>query len=315
MKLYPLVSIISTVYNDSPNVLDTLNCISKQNYPNIQHIIVDDCSEISHFEIVNNWLAKSEYKAELYRNNCNLGLVGNLNFALSLVRGKYLCFNSNDLWDEGKLLTQVEILEKNEDKALVYARTRKLVANSPGLEVLEVFPEHIQTSIMPYAVFEFPFYLQSAMIRWDCMKKLKFQFNTQFISEDWYLILEILLNFKVVGQEDVNSTYFIREVSIFQENWSNEKLPLTIGSNLNMFIYLYKKYRSHRNAEDLLLSINNFFTWLVSVNSVSKFQLLNFATRILLLKWNKGFLIKWISILCVGDLRIFNFIVSRSKIE
>jgi hypothetical protein len=312
MKDYPLVSIISLLFNDSKDVINTLNNFKSNNYPNIQHIIVDDHSNMIHYNTLNDWLKKSKYKAILYRNEANIGPSESLNFALGLVKGKYLGFNSNDIWTKTKVAVQVELLETNPMSAIVFSQTQKIEILEKKSVYKEIFPVHSSSQLIPAGLFEFPFYIQSSLIRVESLKKINFRFNKKYISEDWLLIIELILNFPVIAQNEVTTHYLCREESLFHVNWSKDKIAKTVESNLKMFLYLHKKYNSHKNSGDILRSINNFYCWLVDLKNSKRKNLILISFRILLIEFKKGQLLKCFSIIFFNDFRVFQFFVNRS---
>ena len=54
----PLVSIIALCYNHASYLEETLDSIIEQTYPNIQLIILDDCSSDNSVELINAWIKK-----------------------------------------------------------------------------------------------------------------------------------------------------------------------------------------------------------------------------------------------------------------
>lgn len=53
----PLVSVAVVTYNSSKTVLETLDSIYNQTYPNLELIVSDDCSPDNTVEICREWIA------------------------------------------------------------------------------------------------------------------------------------------------------------------------------------------------------------------------------------------------------------------
>lgn len=77
-----LVSIAVVTYNSARTVLETLNSIKMQTYPNIELIISDDCSTDNTVEICHEWLEKNGTRfarTELLTVPQNTGVSANIN--------------------------------------------------------------------------------------------------------------------------------------------------------------------------------------------------------------------------------------------
>ena len=62
MNNYPLVSIAILSYNTGNYVIESLNNVVEQNYPNIEIFIIDDCStdNIS-VNLIKNWIKENTH--------------------------------------------------------------------------------------------------------------------------------------------------------------------------------------------------------------------------------------------------------------
>lgn len=117
----PLVSIIVASYNHEKYITECVESIMQQTYPNIELIVVDDCSTDNTQEILKN--LQSQYNFKLMINKVNIGVSGTRNRGIKNSSGKYLggCA-SDDFLDYEKIQQQVEYLEHNQDYALCYGR-------------------------------------------------------------------------------------------------------------------------------------------------------------------------------------------------
>lgn len=90
-----LVSIVIPNYNYGHFIRETMESAVHQTYPNIEIIVVDDCSTDNSVDIVTEYVNTYD-NVTLYRNEANLGVVGNHNRAVSLSKGRYICVLSSD---------------------------------------------------------------------------------------------------------------------------------------------------------------------------------------------------------------------------
>lgn len=108
-----LVSIIMPAYNSELYISESIESIIKQTYTKWELIIVDDCSNDSTVEIVNQY-SKKDSRIKWFQLDNNSGAAIARNLAIEKASGSYLAFlDSDDFWAEGKLLSQINFMEKN----------------------------------------------------------------------------------------------------------------------------------------------------------------------------------------------------------
>lgn len=87
-----LVSVPVITYNSAQTIIETLESIKAQTYPNIELIISDDCSTDNTVEICREWLEKNKgrfAKTELLTVEKNTGVAGNCNRAAAACTGEW----------------------------------------------------------------------------------------------------------------------------------------------------------------------------------------------------------------------------------
>ncbi len=89
---YPLVSIVSVNYNQSEVTCDMIESLTKISYPNIEIIIIDNCSQEDDPKII-----KRRYPGViLYESPINYGFAGGNNLGLMRAQGEYVLLLNND---------------------------------------------------------------------------------------------------------------------------------------------------------------------------------------------------------------------------
>ena len=94
-----LVSVIVITYNSAQYVLQTLESVYRQTYPDIELIVSDDCSKDSTMEICRQWVDehKSRFvRADVMQTPVNGGICGNYNFALGHATGEWIKYIAGD---------------------------------------------------------------------------------------------------------------------------------------------------------------------------------------------------------------------------
>ena len=108
----PLISIVMAVYE--PNLewfREQLDSLEAQTYPNLELLVLDDCSPTVSFETVRQYIAQSirSFPYQVARNEKNLGSNSTFEKLTKQAHGKYIAYcDQDDVWLPEKL----EILQK-----------------------------------------------------------------------------------------------------------------------------------------------------------------------------------------------------------
>ncbi len=114
-----LVSIACRVYNAEDTIAKSIESVLAQTYSNWELIICDDNSTDSTQKIIKNY---NDPRIKYYRNSKNIGIVGNLNKAISLCTGEYISIlDGDDFYFPKKLELQVRFLDENPDYGAVFS--------------------------------------------------------------------------------------------------------------------------------------------------------------------------------------------------
>ncbi|HEY4877198.1 MAG TPA: glycosyltransferase family 2 protein [Puia sp.] len=111
------ISIITTTYNSAKTIRDTLTCIKQQNYPLIEHIIVDGNSIDNTLKIVAEFSHISKIVSE--KDN---GIYEAMNKGISLATGDVIgILNSDDIYSNDSIITTIANEFEDENTDAVYA--------------------------------------------------------------------------------------------------------------------------------------------------------------------------------------------------
>jgi len=95
----PLVSIVVITYNSEKYVLETLESIKAQKYPNIELIVSDDCSTDKTVELCKSWIEANNRRfncAKIITSHVNTGIAPNCNRGLKNASGEWIKFIAGD---------------------------------------------------------------------------------------------------------------------------------------------------------------------------------------------------------------------------
>ena len=85
----PKVTLVSSCYNHSRYIIDHLESVRRQDYPNIEHIIIDDASTDDSASLIEDWIESTGHSCVFIRNERNIGLCATLNKALQISTGDF----------------------------------------------------------------------------------------------------------------------------------------------------------------------------------------------------------------------------------
>lgn len=200
---YPLVTFLSPCYNHSMFVIESLDSIKKQTYPNIQHIIIDDCSKDDSVYKIEKWIEENEYKCHFIKHSVNKGISYSLNESIELSDGKYWSpLATDDVITLDRTQVFVDYLEKHTDTNMVTSDCKYINEKSQEIFVngtpsflqnctqyRELFS--IQSDFGSYlSLFENNYIPSSIMLRTNVFSKVGL-FDTNLKIEDWDMWLKV----------------------------------------------------------------------------------------------------------------------------
>ena len=116
MQNFPLVSVICLSYNHEAYVVEALNSVLNQTYPNIELLIADDCSNDKSVTIIQNWL-KHHPKVHFIANEENIGNTKTFNKLAKIAKGDYIIdLAADDLLLPNGIQIQVDAFQKSKFK-------------------------------------------------------------------------------------------------------------------------------------------------------------------------------------------------------
>lgn len=117
----PLVSVCIPVYNAEPYILKTLKSVLESTWSNLEVVVVDNASEDRTLEVVQS---VQDERVRCYRNDTNLGMVGNWNKCVHLCQGEYVkLVPADDIVYPRCVEKSVRILMKHPEVSLVITGT------------------------------------------------------------------------------------------------------------------------------------------------------------------------------------------------
>lgn len=131
---FPLVSIFAVCHGHEAYLIETLESIRNQSYPNIELIFInnlkDDCTQR-----VNEWSLKVDFPVKTVQNELPGNISKNWNLGLNLCHGKYFQgISCDDILHPEKISKQVQMIEsEGETTACCFTDTIQIDEN--GLQI------------------------------------------------------------------------------------------------------------------------------------------------------------------------------------
>lgn len=106
----PLVTVITAVYNGQPYVAGCLESVLRQDYPNIEHIVLDGASNDGTVDVLREY----DDRIALWRSEPDTGVYDAWNKALAEARGEWICFlGADDEFLPGAISAYIALANRN----------------------------------------------------------------------------------------------------------------------------------------------------------------------------------------------------------
>jgi glycosyltransferase involved in cell wall biosynthesis len=130
----PLVSVVTPAYNRARYLVETIDSVLNQDYPRIEHIVLDDGSTDDTWEIL------SRYKDRIrWESHANMGETRTVNQGFSMARGDIVAVvNSDDPLLPGAIRAAVDAFRNRPDALVAYPDWLTIDANSKPVRTIRV---------------------------------------------------------------------------------------------------------------------------------------------------------------------------------
>lgn len=128
MNEQPIVTVVVYTYNSSEFIIDTLESIRNQTYPNLMLVVSDDCSSDNTVEICKKWIEKNYRRFKGYKivqSGINTGISANANRAWEACETEYI----KDIAGDDVLLPNciqdyVAFIQEHPEAIVVFSRVK-----------------------------------------------------------------------------------------------------------------------------------------------------------------------------------------------
>ena len=231
----PLVTIGAANFNNSRYVIESLESIRAQTYPNIELVIVDDASKDDSPALIEEWLKTYDKPYRYIRHETNGGLCKTCNDLIAHANGKYISLiGTDDLYVPEKIAKQVDLLENDPSAGMVYTDTYLIDEN--GKRRFGTFMTTYSKCPFEYApsgdvlneLQQMNFiHGLSMLIRKSVYDEIG-GYDETLSFEDYDMNLRIAKRYKVLFMEEIVSLYRIHSQSFSgkAKDWGTLQMPI-----------------------------------------------------------------------------------------
>lgn len=221
------VSIIIPVYNVEKYIEQCINSIIRQNYNNIEIIIINDGSTDNSKNIIEKYINIDE--RIIYREQSNKGVSVARNEALKISTGDYILFVDPDDYLSDKTIEKfVKEMNKSNADIIIGAYTKVFDDGIKGNDCIYTFNMDENSIYSGNEVCQMMLeakvdgFLWNKMFRRELLAKYNFTFEENRCIEDWYPVFNHISNINKVKFIN-DSIYNYRQRSGSSVNKVNEK--------------------------------------------------------------------------------------------
>lgn len=202
-KAYPLVTIITPTYNRADFVEETILSVIKQDYPNIEYIVLDDGSTDNTSKIL------EKYKGQIvWKRHDNIGEQNTVNRGFRMAKGDLVCFvNSDDPLYSGAIQKMVKALQDNPDAVAAYPDWDEIDASSEIIKTLRLPEYDIRNMLTSLDVYLGPcLVFKRKSINWLYLRDVSLKYTGDL---DFYF--RLALNGRLIHVPEVLATHRVHE--------------------------------------------------------------------------------------------------------
>lgn len=218
-----LVSVVIASYNAENTILETLDSVYNQTYPNLELVISDDCSKDRTVEVCQKWIEGHKERfanVQLMTTPVNQGVCLNANKGRFAASGEWqMGLASDDILLPNCVSDNMDYVQSRPDSSIVFSYMKvyndefiegKCINEKKGPRNPDIFekPLEIQLITMAYSAYV---YMTTMFIKSDVFKELGGYSNT-YAYEDWPFFIDILeKGYKIDLLDKVTYGYRVHE--------------------------------------------------------------------------------------------------------
>ena len=221
----PKISVIICTYNRAHYIVQAIESVLRQDFTDLEIIIIDDASNDNTGEIVKKY-SNQDPRIKYFLNEHNLGIAKNRNKGVRLARGQYIAMlDSDDYWiGKDKLQKQFAFLEAWPEVGLIGTDISRVDENS--LELGKDYFETVDSAIRKKILLRNQFAQSSILFRKDVFNNVGGYDESFSVAEDYDLWLRMGKISKLANLKETATAYRLHIGSI-SKNRIKEMILMT----------------------------------------------------------------------------------------
>lgn len=193
---YPLLSVVIPVYNCRDYILEALESVARQTYPNIEIIVIDNGSTDDTFFLVQDFCTHHSNTKLLRIAENTGGPARPRNVGIKAAEGEFIAFlDSDDVWFDNKISTQLAVMRRDGIKfsctaAVCIDEKSRVVKPMASGNRLKVKRYGVETLVFKNVVMT-----SSVVVSTALLMRQQFEEDHKFITvEDYHLWMRLVTN-------------------------------------------------------------------------------------------------------------------------
>jgi glycosyltransferase involved in cell wall biosynthesis len=198
----PLVSIVTPSYNTGCFIEETLRSVSSQDYPHVEHIVLDSGSTDETREIL------GRFPSVRLITPAPAGLSEKVNYGFSIAQGEIVAWiNADDYYLPGAISKAVLALKSNPDAALVYSNDLHVDERSVEIERMRMKQANLRQLLDEGNCLPHP----TVFMRREALERVG-PLDTRYqLVQDWDLWIRTCQKFPILYVDDWWGAYRVRQ--------------------------------------------------------------------------------------------------------
>lgn len=280
MQNFPLVSVICLSYNHEAYVVEALDSVINQTYPNIELLIADDCSTDNSVSVIQDWL-QNHPNVYFSANEKNLGNTKTFNQLAKKTKGEFIIdLAADDVLLPNCIEQQVTTFQnsKYESLGIVYGNLIEIDENGNFIRNYYTEEDHPESGNIYKMVIGRTTKIcsVSSMVKKSVFEKLGYyDENLAYEDLDLWVRASRVYEFEYIDAFLVKKRELSTSLSAFFTQQNNKKTKRLHESSL---VILKKAYDLNQNKNEYKALLGRiqfeFYKFLKSRNYLLLFQLL-----------------------------------------
>jgi glycosyltransferase involved in cell wall biosynthesis len=267
----PLVSVVIPTYNLAQYIVETVESVLMQTYPNMEVIVIDDGSKDNTDEVLAPYMSQIIY---VYQEN--RGIAKSYNRGIEMAQGEYICFlEADDYWiTADKVEKQVAMFHEN--PSLGYILTGWQDVNPAGDEILDYVKvwENAPDLTLHNWFLWLPTRLQCVMITRECLVAIG-GFNSKYkYAGDVEMFLHMVVDgYKGAWLQEITTAYRVHQIS------TSHRKHVELTDEAIEIISHYVHLESHPPEIRSATKLYMFFKYIIFIHSTIRNGFIEDAIR------------------------------------